>query len=246
MSSENLPFEKSCIVIPTYNEKENVTNMINMIFELYPDINLLFIDDGSPDGTAEQIEEIQKTNSNLHLIKRQGKLGLGTAYAAGFAKAIEMGFEYIVQMDCDFSHDPKEIKTLLSECQSKDLVIGSRYVGGIRIINWPFNRLLLSYLAGIYIRIVTSINVLDATGGFKCMRSDLLKNIDLSQLKSNGYIFQLEVNYKAFCLKKKIKEVPITFYEREEGYSKMDGGIIFEALFSVLKLRVLNILGKLV
>ena len=246
MSSASLPFDKSCIIIPTYNEKENVSNMIKKIFDLYPSVNLLFIDDGSPDGTAEQIENLQNTHKNLYLIKREGKLGLGTAYAAGFAKAIEMGFEYIIQMDCDFSHDPVEVERLLSECQNKDLVIGSRYVGGIRIINWPFNRLLLSYLAGIYIRIVTSINVLDATGGFKCMRSDLLSKIDLSQLKSNGYIFQLEVNYKAFCLGKKIKEVPITFYERNEGYSKMDGGIIFEALFSVVKLRLLSIFGKLV
>lgn len=246
MSSASLPFDKSCIVIPTYNEKENVSNMIKKIFDLYPAVNLLFIDDGSPDGTAEQIENLQNTHKNLHLIKRKGKLGLGTAYAAGFGKAIEMGFEYIIQMDCDFSHDPVEVERLLSECQNKDLVIGSRYVDGIRIINWPFNRLLLSYLAGIYIRIVTSINVLDATGGFKCMRSDLLSKIDLSQLKSNGYIFQLEVNYKAFCLGKKIKEVPITFYERNEGYSKMDGGIIFEALFSVVKLRLLSIFGKLV
>ena len=209
MSVENIPFSKSCIVIPTYNEKENVSNMITKIFDLYPEVNLLFVDDGSPDGTAEQIEGLQAQYKNLHLIKREGKLGLGTAYAAGFGKAIEMGFEYIIQMDCDFSHDPEEVERLLSECQNKDLVIGSRYVGGIRIINWPFNRLLLSYLAGIYIRLVTSINVLDATGGFKCMRSDLLSKIDLSQLKSNGYIFQLEVNYKAFCLQKRIKEVPI-------------------------------------
>ena len=157
-----------------------------------------------------------------------------------------MGFEFIVQMDCDFSHDPKEVENLISKCQSKDLVIGSRYINGIRIINWPFNRLLLSYIASIYIRIVTGITVLDATGGFKCMRSNLLSTMDLSKLKSNGYIFQLEVNFKAFCMKKRIEEVPITFYERTLGYSKMDGGIIFEALFSVIKLRVLSILGKLV
>ena len=246
MNDVALPWDKTCIVIPTYNEKENVRKMIETIFNLYPYVNLLFIDDGSPDGTAEEIELSQKTYKNLHLIKREGKLGLGTAYAAGFKKAIEEGNEYIIQMDCDFSHDPKEVKNLLKECQAQDLVIGSRYIGGIRIINWPFNRLLLSFLASIYIRIVTSINILDATGGFKCMRADLLSQMDLSKLKSNGYIFQLEVNYKAFCLKKNIKEVPIVFYEREEGYSKMDGGIIFEALFSVVKLRLKAVLGKLV
>lgn len=242
----DLPFHKACVVIPTYNEKENAQKMVETIFKLYPDINLLFIDDGSPDGTSDVIESLQKEFSSLHIIKREGKLGLGTAYAAGFQKAIEMGFEFIVQMDCDFSHDPKEVKTLISKCQSNDLVIGSRYINGIRIINWPFNRLLLSYLASIYIRIVTGINVLDATGGFKCMKSSLLSNMDLSKLKSNGYIFQLEVNFKAFCMKKKIQEVPITFYERTLGYSKMDGGIIFEALISVIKLRILSILGKLV
>ena len=244
--SSSLPLNKTCIIIPTYNEIDNIEQMIDKLFSLYPEISLLIVDDGSPDGTPEVIKSKQQTNSNIHLIERSGKLGLGTAYATGFKWAIEKGFEYVVQMDCDFSHDPEEVKNLISNCIENDLVIGSRYIGGIRIINWPFRRLLLSFLASIYIRIVTSISVNDPTGGFKCMKADLLRLIDLDQLRSNGYIFQLEVNYKTFVLGKKIKEVPIVFYERREGLSKMDGGIIFEALFSVIRLKVAQLMGKLV
>ena len=241
----NLPYESTLIIIPTYNEIDNIEKMILKVFTLYPEVSLLIIDDGSPDGTRDVVKHLQKQYHKLELIERSGKLGLGTAYAKGFKHAIEKNYDYVVQMDCDFSHDPAEIKNLLGQCQDSDLVIGSRYINGIRIINWSFRRLLLSYLASIYIRIVTGINIFDTTGGFKCMKTSLLKKIHLDKLKSNGYIFQLEINYKAYVMKKKIKEVPIIFYERTVGTSKMDGNIIFEALFSVVKLRVLQLLGKL-
>ena len=243
---QNLPFNQTLLIIPTYNEIDNIEKMIQKVFELYPDISLLIIDDGSPDGTKDVVKHLQSQHSKLHIIERSGKLGLGTAYSRGFGFAIEKDFDFVVQMDCDFSHDPEEIKNLLSECQSQDLVIGSRYINGIRIINWSFRRLLLSYLASIYIRIVTGIPVFDTTGGYKCMRTSFLRKLNLDMLKSNGYIFQLEINYKAYSLNKRIKEVPIIFYERTVGVSKMDGNIIFEALYSVLRLRVLKLLGKLV
>jgi dolichol-phosphate mannosyltransferase len=242
----SLPFNRTLLIIPTYNEIDNIERMIEKVFTNYPTISLLIIDDGSPDGTKEVVKHLQEKYSSLHLIERSGKLGLGTAYARGFAFAIEKEFEFVVQMDCDFSHDPKEITNLLKECQNYDLIIGSRYINGIRIINWSFRRLLLSYLASIYIRIVTGIPVFDTTGGYKCMRTSFLKKLNLEMLKSNGYIFQLEINYKAYTLGKKIKEVPIIFYERTVGVSKMDGNIIFEALYSVVRLRVLKMLGKLV
>lgn len=244
--NSNLPYDRTLLIIPTYNEIDNIEKMIEKVFSLYPELNVLIIDDGSPDGTKEVVKHLQEKYSTLHLIERTGKLGLGTAYAKGFGFAIEKDFDFVVQMDCDFSHDPKEIKTLLSECQENDLIIGSRYINGIRIINWSFRRLLLSYLASIYIRIVTGIPVFDTTGGYKCMRTSFLKRLNLEMLKSNGYIFQLEINYKAHSLGKKIKEVPIIFYERTVGVSKMDGNIIFEALYSVIKLRVLKLIGKLV
>ncbi len=242
----NLPYKRTLLIIPTYNEIENIEKMINEVFSIYPEISLLIIDDGSPDGTRDVVKHLQEKHNKLHLIERSGKLGLGTAYARGFSYAIEKDFDFVVQMDCDFSHDPKEIKNLLYECQSQDLVIGSRYINGIRIINWSFRRLMLSYLASIYIRIITGISVFDTTGGYKCMRTTFLRKLNLDMLKSNGYIFQLEINYKAYVLGKRIKEVPIIFYERTVGVSKMDGNIIFEALYSVIKLRILKTLGKLV
>ena len=179
------------------------------------------------------------------MIERKGKLGLGTAYITGFKYALKQDFQFIFEMDCDFSHDPKEIATLLKAAQENDLVIGSRYVDGIRIINWPFKRLLLSYLASIYTRLITGVPINDTTGGFKCFRRKSLEALDLDKIISNGYIFQLELNYKIWLLKLRIKEVPIIFYERREGQSKMAGGIITEAIFAVLKLKFLKLIGKL-
>lgn len=242
---ENLPFNKTVIIIPTYNEIDNIEKMLNTVFNAYPEVSILIIEDGSPDGTAEVVKKMQKEQANLFMIQRTGKQGLGTAYVTGFKWALEREYEFVFEMDCDFSHDPKQIPNLLNAAQSNDLVIGSRYVDGIRIINWPFKRLLLSYLAGIYIRIVTGIPILDATGGFKCFTRKALKALDLNNIISNGYIFQLELNYKVWSKGLSVKEVPIVFYEREHGVSKMGGGIIFEALFAVLKLRWLKLLNSL-
>lgn len=240
-----LPFEKSLLIIPTYNEIDNIEKMINLIFELYPKLNLLIIDDGSPDGTANIVKKYQETHSNLFLIERSGKLGLGTAYLTGFKYGLDKGFEFIFEMDCDFSHDPKDIPLLLSAAQENDLVIGSRYINGIRIINWPFKRLLLSYCASIYTRIITGIPVLDVTGGFKCFTAKALKSLDFDKIISNGYSFQVELNFKIWSKGLKIKEVPIIFTERRDGQSKMSGGIVKEAIFAVIMLRIRKMFGIL-
>lgn len=240
-----LPFEKSLVIIPTYNEIDNIQKMLTTLKELYPKLNVLIIDDGSPDGTADIVKSFQKEHSNVHILERSGKLGLGTAYITGFEWALERDFEYILEMDCDFSHDPKDIARLIEAAQTNDLVIGSRYVEGIRIINWPFRRLLLSYLASIYTRIITGINVLDVTGGFKCFRRSTLANLDLERVFSNGYSFQIELNFKVFSMGLKIKEVPIIFTERRDGQSKMSGGIIKEAVFGVIMLRLRKIFNRL-
>lgn len=242
---ENLPFNRTVIIIPTYNEIDNIEKMLTTLFSKYPEISILIIEDGSPDGTADVVKRLQDQYKNLFMIQRTGKLGLGTAYVTGFKWALERDYEFVFEMDCDFSHDPKSIPDLLNAAQSNELVIGSRYVNGIRIINWPFKRLLLSYLAGIYIRIVTGIPILDATGGFKCFHRRALQSLDLNNIISNGYIFQLELNYKVWSKGMSVKEVPIVFYEREHGVSKMGGGIIFEALFAVLKLRFLKLVNSL-
>lgn len=241
-----LPFNQSLVIIPTYNEIDNIERMIRTLLDLYPGLHLLIIEDGSPDGTAKKVKELQSEfTDRLHMIERQGKLGLGTAYITGFRWALERSYQYVFEMDCDFSHDPAQVKNLLEAAQSNDLVIGSRYIDGIRIINWPFRRLLLSYLASIYTRFVTGIPVQDTTGGFKCFTRKALQSLNLDNVISNGYIFQLELNYKIWLKGLSIKEVPIIFYERRDGQSKMGGGIIFEAFFNVLKLRFKQILGTL-
>ncbi len=242
---DQLPWNETLIIIPTYNEIDNIERMIKTLFALYPEVSLLIIEDGSPDGTADIVKKLQHDYSNLNMIERKGKLGLGSAYITGFKWGLEKSFNFIFEMDCDFSHDPEEVKDLLAAAQSNDLVIGSRYINGIRIINWPFRRLLLSYVASIYTRFVTGIPVHDTTGGFKCFTRKALEGLNLNHIISKGYIFQLELNYKVWSLGMRVKEVPIIFYERRDGQSKMAGGIIFEALFAVLKLRYLAFLGKL-
>ncbi len=241
-----LPFDKTLIIIPTFNEIDNIEKMISTLFDLHKNVSLLIIEDGSPDGTADVVKKMQAIFPNhLHMIQRTGKLGLGTAYVAGFKWALERDYQFIFEMDCDFSHDPKQVPDLLAAAQDNDLVIGSRYIDGIRIINWPFRRLLLSYLASVYTRFVTGIPVFDTTGGFKCFTRKALESLDLNNIISNGYIFQLELNYKVWSKGFKVKEVPIIFYERRDGQSKMAGGIIFEALFAVCRLRFKKILGTL-
>lgn len=240
-----LPFNKSLIIIPTFNEIDNIERMITTLFGLYPEISLLIIEDGSPDGTANVVKRLMQKHSKLNIIERKGKLGLGTAYITGFKWALERNFDYVFEMDCDFSHDPASIPDLLNAAQSHDLVIGSRYIDGIRIINWPFKRLLLSYGASIYTRCITGIPVFDTTGGFKCFTRKALEALDLNKIISNGYSFQLELNYKVWAKGLSIKEVPIIFYERRDGQSKMSGGIIFEAVFAVFRLRLKRIFSTL-
>ncbi len=234
----NLPFNKALVIIPTYNESDNVERMLNYLNELYPELSVLIIEDGSPDGTAQIVKRVQQTNPKVHMIERKGKLGLGTAYLTGFKWALEHNFEFVFEMDCDFSHDPKDIAGLLESAQENDLAVGSRYVGGIRILNWPMKRLLLSYFASIYTQIITGMKIQDATGGFKCFRASTLRKIDLDKVFSNGYSFQIELNYRVWKKGLKIKEVPITFSERREGQSKMSRKIIYEAVWAVWRLRL--------
>lgn len=240
-----LPFDKSLLIIPTYNEIDNIEKMLGTVTELYPEIHILIIDDGSPDGTPDIVKKKQESNPRIHLIQRTGKLGLGTAYITGFKWALERDYEYVLEMDCDFSHDPKDIKNLIEAAQTNDLVIGSRYIDGIRIINWPFRRLLLSYCASIYTRFITGIKILDVTGGFKCFKRSSLEALDLDRVFSNGYSFQVELNFKIWSKGLKVKEVPIIFTERRDGQSKMHGGIVKEAIFAVIMLRVRKIFNKL-
>ena len=240
-----LPYNKTLLIIPTFNEIDNIERMLTTITNLYPELNILIIEDGSPDGTATVVKNFMKENDKINIIERTGKLGLGTAYIAGFKWALNKDYQFVFEMDCDFSHDPKDIPRLLEAAQSNDLVIGSRYIDGIRIINWPIHRLLLSYFAGVYTRIITGLDVLDATGGFKCFTRKALESLDLDRVFSNGYSFQVELNFKIWAKGLKIKEVPIVFTERRDGESKMSGGIIHEAVFAVIKLRLRKMFGLL-
>ena len=208
---------------------------------LVPATDILVIDDGSPDGTARLVRERMAVDTRIHIVERSGKLGLGTAYCAGFAYALEKGYDIIMQMDADFSHDPKDLLRFLDEIQDFDLIIGSRYVQGVNVINWPMSRLLLSWFANIYTRVITGMPVADATGGFKCFRADVLKRIDLAKIRSNGYAFQIEMNYKTWRLDVRMKEIPIIFTDRVSGVSKMSKNIVYEAAFLVWKLKLATI-----
>lgn len=228
---------KSIVVIPTYNEIENIRDIIKAVLEAVEGINILIVDDNSPDGTADAVASMMQTNDNIHLLKRPGKMGLGTAYCDGFRYCLDKGFDAIFEMDADFSHDPKELPNLLAELKDNDLVIGSRYITGMNVVNWPLRRLILSYGASLYTRIITGIPIKDTTGGFKCFRAEILKQIDLSKIKSNGYGFQIEMNYRLWKKGARIKEVSIIFVDRRSGVSKMNKSIIWEAVFLVWKLR---------
>ena len=218
---------KSIIVIPTYNEKENIIKIIDKIHSIVEDINILVVDDNSPDGTGELVKNKMKDDSRIHIIEREGKLGLGTAYCKGFEYCLDKGFDYIFEMDADFSHDPIEIPNFLEAIKDNDLVLGSRYIKGVNVINWPLKRLLLSYFANMYTRFVTGMKIKDATGGFKCFRASLLSKIDLSSVKTNGYGFQIEMTYRIWKLGGRIKEIPIIFVDRIDGFSKMNKDIIW-------------------
>jgi len=237
--------EKKLVIIPTYNEKDNILKVLQAISDLrIANLEVLIIDDNSPDGTAEVVKEYLKNNKQIYLLQRAGKLGLGTAYITGFRYALERSYEYIFEMDADFSHDPKEIPNFLAAIQEADLVIGSRYVTGVNVINWPLMRLFISVMASKYTRIITGMPFKDCTSGFKCFRRSVLEKIPLDKISSSGYSFQIEMNFKAWKRGFKIREIPIIFYDRTVGSSKMSKRIILEAMFVVWKLKIFSIFGR--
>ena len=226
------------MITPTYNEVKNISTLIKQIFELNLDCDILVIDDNSPDKTAIKVKELQEEYENLFLEERSHKSGLGTAYIYGFRWAIEKSYQTVVQMDADLSHDPKELCSLILGLKNNDLIIGSRYVHGVSVVNWPIRRLMLSYGANLYSRIITGMPIKDGTGGFKAWRVDLLKKIKLKSVKSQGYSFQIEMNFRAWSLGARIKESPIIFTDRTIGESKMSKSIMYEAIWIVWRLRI--------
>ncbi|MTI20799.1 polyprenol monophosphomannose synthase [Fulvivirga sp. RKSG066] len=233
----------SLVIIPTYNEKENIRLIIDAVFSLPKKFDILVIDDGSPDGTGAIVKEIQANSSEdntLHLIEREGKLGLGTAYIRGFKFALDQGYEFIFEMDADFSHNPKDLIRLYEACakEGNDLAIGSRYVSGVNVVNWPMGRVIMSYFASIYVRFITGMPINDTTAGFVCFRRNILQTIPLDQIRFIGYAFQIEMKFTAMKYGFKLKEVPIVFTDRTRGKSKMSGSIFKEAFFGVIQLKI--------
>lgn len=233
------------IVVPTYNEKQNITRLISNLLEVGADVGIIVVDDNSPDGTADEVESIASSNPRVGLIRRPEKLGLGSAYITGFKAALQRGAQRIVQMDADFSHDPKYVSDLLKAADSDDLVIGSRYVSGVNVVNWPIQRLLLSYFANVYTRIITGLPIHDATSGFKCFRREVLEAMDLDEVISDGYCFQIEMTLRSWRGGFHISEIPIVFVDRHSGTSKMSKRIIWEAIWKVWWLRLKATLGRL-
>lgn len=231
--------DRKIVIIPTYNEKENIENIIWKVFSLDGGFDILIIDDGSPDGTAAIVKRLQQEfPERLHMIERPGKLGLGTAYITGFKWSIDKGYDYTFEMDADFSHNPEDLPRLYQACKDgADLAIGSRYCDGISVINWPIGRIIMSYYASVYVRTVLGMKVYDCTAGFKCYSNKVLRTIDLDKVEMKGYGFQIEMKYTTYKLGFKITEVPIIFVNRKAGTSKMSGGIFGEAFWGVLKLR---------
>ena len=236
--------KQSLIIIPTYNEADNVSKIVPEVLAQDEGFHVLIVDDNSPDGTAMLVKNMQKTQSRIHLIERPSKLGLGTAYVAGFKYALTHGFDFVFEMDADFSHDPKMLVKLLEKIEEYDLIIGSRYVSGVNVVNWPLRRLILSYSANLYTRIITGLPVKDATAGFKCYRRAVLETFDLDSIKSNGYSFQIETNFLAWKHGFRLYEVPIVFTDRREGVSKMSKHIIYEAAWMVWKLKFRGLFSK--
>lgn len=230
----------SIVIIPTYNEKENIEAILTAVFSLSQPFDVLIVDDGSPDRTADIVKSLQQTyNGKLHLLERSGKQGLGTAYISGFRYALEYGYEYILEMDADFSHDPKDLVSLRKSCEEGNHVaIGSRYATGVNVVNWPMGRVLLSYFASWYVRLITSMPISDTTAGFVCYRRKVLETIPLDQVKFVGYAFQIEMKFLAWKYGFILKEVPIIFTERTRGQSKMSPGIFKEAFFGVLQMTI--------
>jgi dolichol-phosphate mannosyltransferase len=236
---------KSIVIIPTYDELNNIKKLVPELLDLYDDLDILIVDDNSPDGTGDYVKTLGETNPRVKLIAREGKLGLGTAYVAGYRYMLKNGYDVAFQMDADYSHDPREIENFKKYIDEYDLIIGSRYIQGVNVINWPMRRLLLSYFANYYTKIITGLPLKDSTGGFKCFKRKVLEDIDLNQMKSNGYSFQIEMNYKAWIKGFKLKEVSIIFMDRVAGTSKMSKQIVREAIFRVWKLRFRKMLGIL-
>ena len=239
---QTMKTNQSIVIIPTYNEKENIENIIRAVMALEDNFNILIIDDGSPDGTAAIVKGLMETDfkDRLFIVERSGKLGLGTAYITGFKWCIERGYDYIFEMDADFSHAPSDLPRLLSACRDEgyDVAIGSRYVSGVNVVNWPMGRVLMSYFASKYVHFVTGLPVHDTTAGFKCYRRQVLETIELDKIHFKGYAFQIEMKFTAYKCGFKIKEVPVIFVNRELGTSKMSGGIFSEALFGVIRLKI--------
>lgn len=246
LSSEMYYFRKyffcmsNLVIVPTYKESENIEALIKAITALPVKFDILVIDDNSPDGTAAIVTELQKSIPGLYIVVRPGKLGLGTAYITGFKWALERGYHYIYEMDADFSHDPNDLIRLYHECSEKgaDVAIGSRYISGVNVVNWPLSRVLMSYFASIYVRLITGMHIMDTTAGFKCYRREVLESIQPDKIRSVGYGFQIEMKFTAWKLGYKIVEVPIIFTDRKMGASKMTGGIFNEALWGVLRMKL--------
>ncbi len=238
--------EKNLVIIPTYNEIENITKIIPAVFAIDPSLEILVIDDGSPDGTADAVKALQSGfKDRLHLIRRSGKLGLGTAYITGFKWALERDYDHIFEMDADFSHKPEDIPRLLQACRDgADMAVGSRYCSGVNVVNWPIGRILISYFASVYVRKVLGFKIFDSTAGFVCYTSKVLRTIDLDKVRMKGYGFQIELKYTAHSLGFKIAEVPVIFVNRVEGSSKMSGSIFGEAFWGVIGLKFRRIKAK--
>ena len=236
---------KALLIIPTYNEIKNIGRIIPAALGQAPELEILVMDDNSPDGTAAEVARIMESEPRLHLISRPGKMGLGSAYVTGFKYALANGFDYILEMDADFSHNPNDIPRLLEAARKYDLVIGSRYCQGVNIVNWPFKRLLISYFASKYVRAITGMPVKDPTGGFKCFNRRVLEAINLDRILSDGYAFQIEMNFRAWVKGFRVHEVPIVFTERIDGVSKMSRRIVWEAIWMVWRLQIMKLLGKI-
>jgi dolichol-phosphate mannosyltransferase len=235
------------VIIPTYNEIENIESIIHAVLRLEPTFDLLIVDDGSPDGTAEVVKTIQSENPDrIHLLERKGKLGLGTAYIAGFKIALEKGYEFIFEMDADFSHNPNDLVKLYSAClhDNADMSIGSRYIKGLNVVNWPIGRVLMSYFAGFYVRFITGMNIQDATAGFVCYKRKVLETIPLNQIKFIGYAFQVEMKFTTWKYGFKIVEIPIIFTDRTKGESKMSANIFKEAIFGVIQMKISSLFKR--
>jgi dolichol-phosphate mannosyltransferase len=235
---------RALVILPTYNEIENLPRIAPQILEVDPDLEILVVDDDSPDGTGKEADQIAEVNPRLSVIHRASKMGLGSAYITGFKYGIEKGFDYLFEMDADFSHDPKYLKDFLTEIREADLVVGSRYLQGVNVINWPMSRLLLSYFANVYTRIITGLPLRDATGGFKCYRREALEAIELDSVRSDGYSFQIEMSFKLWRKGFRLKEIPIIFCDRQQGESKMSKKIVREAVWMVWRLGFERLFGR--